>query len=527
MALVASAKPLRGWRFTLFNLGLGLGHVIVLFNAGAYIAMLPHVAASFGVAPSFGTWTQTDFMIGLALAFPLSTWLSGRFGDSRVLSAAFAGFALASMGCAFAGTLPEFLIFRILLGLSGGITLPVGQRLVLNEFPDHRKSLGLAIWSIFTLSPFTLGTPVGGWLVDQQGWRWLFYLNIPLALAVGGTTAVLLRERGFEPRPQRFDAVGFLLLAAILWGTQTLLNLGNDFDWLNSPLLVGLTIGVAVALLYAIPWELGTPHPVVDLRLFGSRNFTIGLVGLCLGFLCFQGLLSLLIVQLQLLLGYPSSLAGLVFLPTAIFAKPVATFMHDLAKRIDARLLASANLLGFAAVYFWISGYDRPESFEQIFWPKLAEGLCLGTFFVPLTVIMLHGLPPPRQARAAEFAGFLRIAAGSFGITLMGVMLYRRTAFHQSRFVEGLTVLDPITGSTLNRLVGQGLSEAAALAKLGRIVTQHAAVLALDEAFWASAWVFVALSLLVWLARPTHLPAHPTPKEELRETALEELIEEP
>jgi DHA2 family multidrug resistance protein len=526
MAL-AAAQPLRGWRFILFNLALGLGHVVVLFNAGAYIAMLPHVAGSLGVAPSFGTWTQTCFMIGLALSFLLAGWLSGRFGDARVLSAAFAGFALASLGCALTDGLPEFLAFRIVLGLSGGLTLPVGQRLVLNEFPDHRKSLGLAVWSLFTLSPFTLGTPVGGWLADQQGWRWLFYLNIPLALAIGGTVALLLRDRGFEPRPQRFDAVGFVLLAVILGGAQTLLNQGNDFDWLDSPLLAGIAVGVGVALLYAVPWGLGTPHAVVDLRLFGSRNFVIGLAGLCLGFLCFQGLLSLLVVQLQLLLGYSSALAGLVFLPMAVFAKPVATFMHDLAKRIDARLLASANLLGFAAVYFWISGYDRPASFEQIFWPKLAEGLCLGTFFVPLTVIMLHGLPLPSQARAVELAGLLRIAAGAFGITLSGVVLYRRTPFHQSRFVERLTVLDPLTDSTLDRLAGQGFGEVAALARLARMVTRQAAVLALDEAFWVSAWVFVALSLLVWLAHPTHLPAKVTAKEELRETALEELIEEP
>jgi len=520
-------QPLRGWRFTVFNVSLGLGHVVVLFNAGAYIATLPHVAGALGVAPSFGTWTQTDFMIGLALAFPLSSWLSGRFGDARVVIAAFVGFALASLCCATASTLPKFLACRIVLGLCGGITLPVGQRLVLNEFPDEKKSLGLAIWSVFTLSPFTLGTPVGGWLADQYGWRSLFCLNVPLALAIAATTAILLQNRRFEPNSQRFDTAGFLLLAVILSGTQTILNLGNDFDWLNSPLLIGLTLVTAAALLYLIPWELAASHPVVDLRLFASRNFVIGLVGLSLGFLCFQGLLSLLVVQLQLLLGYSSFLAGLVFLPTAIFAKPVATFMHDLAKRVDARLLASANLLGFAATHFWISGFDRPASFDQIFWPKLAEGVCLGTFFVPLTVIMLHGLSAHRQARAVEFAGLLRIAAGAFGITLAGVMLYRRTAFHQSRFVEGLTSLDPITDWTLNRLVGQGFSEAAALAKLGKIVTQRAAILALDEAFWASGCIFVVLAVLVWLAHPTHLPAKVTAKEELRETSLEELMEEP
>jgi DHA2 family multidrug resistance protein len=526
MALSETA-PLRGWRFTLLNAGLGLGHVLVLFNAGAYIAMLPHVAGSLGVAPSFATWTQTDFMIGLALAFPLSGWLSGRFGDPRVVSAAFAGFALASLGCALARTLPEFLAFRVLLGVAGGITLPVGQRLVLSEFQGDRKSLGLAIWSLFTLGPFTLGAPVGGWLADERGWRWLFYLNIPLGLAVGGVTIFLLRHRAFEPSPRRFDIVGFLLLAVALLGAQTLLNQGNDFDWWNSPWLAGLAAVAAAALLYLIPWTLAASHPVIDLRLFGSRNFTIGLIGLSLGFMCFQGLLSLLIVQLQLLLGYSSLLAGLAFLPMAVFAKPVATHMHELAKRIDARLLASLNLLGFAAVYFWISGYDRAESFEQILWPKLAEGLCLGTFFVPLTTLMVHGLPPRLQACAAEFAGLSRIAAGAFGITLAGVMLYRRAPFHQSRFVEHLTAFDPVADATLGRLAGQGFGDAAALAKLGRLVTRQAGLLALNEAFWAAGWVFVGLALLVWLARPTHLPMDATPQEDVRETALEELIEEP
>lgn len=522
-----AGHPLRGWRFTLLNAGFGLGHVLVLFNAGAYIAMLPHVAGSLGVAPSFATWTQTDFMIGLALAFPLSGWLSARYGDPTVFGAAFGGFALASLGCAFAGSLPEFLACRVLLGLAGGLTLPVGQRLVLNEFPADSKSLGLAIWSLFTLSPFTLGTPVGGWLADEWGWRWLFYLNVPLALAAGGIAVALLGERNFERSERRFDTVGFLLLAVVLGGAQTLLNLGNDFDWWNSPLLLGVTAVVAAAVLYLAVWALEAPEPVIDLHLFGSRNFTIGLIGLVFGFLCFQGLLSLLIVQLQLLLGYPSFLAGLVFLPMAVFAKPVGSFMHELAKRVDARLLASLNLLGFAFVYFWISSYDRAGSFEQILWPKLAEGLCLGTFFVPLTTLMLHGLAPPRQARAAEFTGLLRIAAGALGITLAGVMLYRRTPFHQSRFVEQLTAFEPIAGSTLERLMAQGYGETAALAKLGRIVTRHAGILALNDAFWVGAWVFVVLALLVWLAHPTHLPLQATPQEDLREAALEEWVEEP
>ena len=122
------AKRLRGWRFILFNMVLGLGHMVVLFNAGSYVALLPHAASDLGgVLPSFGGWAQTDFMIGLALAFPIARWLSHRYGDYRVLIGAFILYAGASYLCAISQTLWLFLPARILLGLAGGATLPLEE----------------------------------------------------------------------------------------------------------------------------------------------------------------------------------------------------------------------------------------------------------------------------------------------------------------------------------------------------------------------------------------------------------------
>lgn len=520
-------ERLTGWRFNLYIVSLGLGHLIVLLNAGAYIAMLPRVAGGLGIPPSLGTWTQTDYMIGLALAFPLSGWLSSRIGDYRLFSLAFLVFALASVLIALSRELPAFLAARILLGLAGGITLPLGQSLVLKEYPDHKKSLGLAIWSLFTLGPFTLGTPIGGWIADHLGWRWLFYLNVPLSIWVAVSIAALLSGRDSQLSSRRLDGVGYWLLAIVLGGTQTFLNQGNDWDWLNSPYLTGVAVTVLTALAYLIVWEWDTPQPLIDIRLLAHRNFAIGFAGLFFGFLMFQGLLSLLVVQLQLLMGYSSFLAGLVFLPMAVFAKPLATIMHELVKRIDARIPASLNLLAFALIYLYIGTFDHADDFEQILWPKLLEGLCLGSFFVPLTAIMLHGLPAERHPAAVEFANLMRIAAGAFGITLQGVMLYRRTPFHQSRFVEHLTAFDRITDETLQRLMAHGFSEPAATAKLAKLATQHAALLAINDAFWIAGWGFLLLSLLVWAARPTSVRRGRRAARELRREALEELVEEP
>lgn len=529
---ITYAKRLRGWRFILFNVVLGLGHMIVLFGIGSYIALLPHVAGDLGgVQPSFGTWGQTYFIIALALAFPIARWLSGRFGDYRLFTAAFVVYAFASYLCAISQTLWLFIPGRILLGFSGGITLFIGQPLLLKEYPDRLKLLGLGIWGLITLMPFTISFPIGGLIADELGWRYLFYLNIPIALAIAGITGSLLAGRGFEHYHTRFDSIGFVLLALILGSMQTLLNLGNDFDWLNSPFLCSTMIVLIVALPCLIIWELGERHPAFNVRFFADRNFTIGVICLSVGFLSIQGLLSVFIVQLQVLLGYSSLLAGMAYLPMILLALPVTVAMHKLPKSLDARLLACLNLLGFAFTFYWLGLFDDPGSFDQIFWPMLLLGFFLGSFFTPLTRLTLHGLSGNQEIRAAEETGFLRVVAGAFGITLQGVVLFRRTPFHQLQLADHFggrkfASIDLLQGFSA-RLEASGLDKGMVNGKLLSIIKQHATILALNDAFLLASYLFVGLAGLVWLAYPTHQPLHPTLVKELGDIRAEEIMVEP
>ena len=519
-------KRLRGWRFVLFNLCLGLGHVLVLFNAGAYIAMLPRVAGGLSIPPSFATWTQTDYMIALALGFPLGIWLSRRTSEYRPFAWAFIVFALASAVCATCESLPVYLAARIVLGFAGGLTLPIGQSMILKEYPDKRKSIGIGVWNLFTLTPFTFGPPLGGWIADNLGWRWLFIFNVPAALAIGGIVGALLYRRGGKRIHRRFDAVGFILLAIFLGSLQTLLNQGNDWDWGHSLYIKGLIFLCVVSLSYGIVWELSVRHPFLDIALFAHRNFAIGTLILCTGFLYIQGLLSLLVVQLQLALGYSSFLAGMVFLPMAIFAKPVAVFFHEVVKRFDARLLASLNLLGFAAVYFWLSKFDDPSAYDQLLWPKLLEGICLGTFFAPLTALLLHGLPPERQWRAAELAGLLRIASGAIGITVQGIVLYHRAPHHMTRFAESHTPFDYSFGQAMDTFAEAGFGESESVVQLARIGKMQSTLMGVNDAFWLAGCVFVGLSIMVWFAHPTRPPRSYSLAQSLRRRALALLVRE-
>ncbi len=517
---VVYLRRLRGWRFLLLNAILGLSHIVVLFNAGSYIALLPHVAGDLGgVLPSFLTWAQTDFMVGLALGFPVARYLAGRVGEYRLLIGAFLVYSLASYLCGASETLSQFLPARIVQGIVGGITLPLAQSLLLNEYPKKWKAIALTVWGLFTVTPFTIGMPVGGYIAYLFGWRTLFFFDFVLTMVIVGTLSALLWGRGFRRRYGRFDLVGFMLLLVLLLGTQTLLNMGNDFDWLDSPFLQAVTVIILIALPCFVIWELSERHPIVDMRIFGYRNVVIGVLGMTLGFFSIQGLLSLLIVQIQMLLGYSSKLAGLALLPLILLGAPAIAVMHLLCKHFDARWLVTLNALGFAATFYWIGLYDDPHSYEELFWPMVVEGIFLGSFFTPLTVLTLHGLTGPALARAAEVTNLCRIAAGAFGITFQGIVLFRRTHFHQMHLADhfggrNAISFDPLRQLT-ERLAHAGLSPAQIEVKLGALIKQEAALLSMNDAFLIASALFLGIAALVWLAHPTTKPLPPKePAEE-------------
>lgn len=524
-------SPLRGWRFVLFNGAISLANVVVLSNVPGYTILAPYAAGSLGgVTPSFGTWATTDHMIGMALGFPIARWLAARFGDYRVYTAALVVYAAASLLCVISETMWLFLPARIVLGLAGGVVLPLGQSLLLGEYPPEKRTIGVGVWGVLSMAPFTVGVFLGGWYAEHLGWRALFYSNIPVALTVAGVVASLLHGRGFRLRDMRFDGVGFVLLAAILLGLQTIFNQGNDFDWFESPILASALVVVVVALPCFVIWELAERHPAIDVRLFAYRNYAIAMVCSVLGFLVIQGLLSVFVGQLQLLLGYSSSLAGVVYLSMIFLSMPLVSIMHELCRKVDVRLVACLNFLGFAVTLTWIGLYDKHGYFDQIAAPMMFFGFALASFFAPLASLAMNGLPGKRLIRAAEELTLLRTTAGAFGIALIGVVQFRRTPLHQldladhfgGRRFASLDLLSQFS----EKLEASGFTDAAARGQLGRIMRQQASLLALNDAFLLGACVFVGLAALVWLAKPASVAGAKAPAT-LRRMQAEELAEQP
>jgi len=523
-------RTLTGVQFFFLNFGLLLGNVLVLFNTGAFASVVLHATGDLGVSPSHASWMQTYYFISLALSLPVSSWLANAVGEVRLYLWSMIAMTLASLLCAMTGDLFWFLSGRALQGFFGGLTIPLSQTLLMREYPESSKSFALSLWSIAALTPFTLGPAAGGWIADHLGWRWLFYLNGPLPLLAAALVWALLFDRQSPQKKMPFDRVGFVLLAGALVCLQTVLNQGQDADWFNSNGLIAVALAGLLMLAYFIVWELAEPSPLLDLRLFARRNFAIGSVMLSVSFMLMYGLLSVLLVRLQVVAGYTSFLAGSVLLPLVFLAKPVASVMHRIVHRFDARLLVSLNMLLFALYCTWISRYDffgRGGWFTQTLWAQVLEGLCLGALFVPLTTLFLSGLTPRRQAQAVELGGMLRVLGGSVASPLLSVFWERRAAFHQSRLIENFSLHDGGSGDIIARLHAAGLHGQLANAKLAGMAGQHAAILGLDDTFRLTAWLFLGLAAVVWIADPVKPKPSVTVKEDSRQAALEELMEEP
>lgn len=526
----AGKRTLTGVQFFFLNFGLLLGNILVLFNTGAFASVSLHATGDLGVSPSHAGWMQSYYFICLALALPISSWLASAVGEVRLYLAAMIAMTLASLLCAVTGDLFWFLSGRALQGFFGGLTIPLSQTLLMREYPESAKSFAVSLWSIAALSPFTLGPAAGGWVADHLGWRWLFFLNLPLPLLAAALVWALLFDRQSPQRKTPFDVVGFLLLAASLVCLQTVLNQGQDADWFNSIRLIGVALVGLLMLAYFIVWELAERSPLLDLRLFARRNFTIGSIMLSVSFMLMYGLLSVLLVRLQVVAGYTSFLAGSVLLPLVFLAKPMASVMHRVVHRFDARLLVSLNMLLFALYCGWISRYDffgRGGWFTQPLWAQVLEGFCLGALFVPLTTLFLSGLTPRRQTQAVELGGMLRVLGGSVASPLLGVFWERRAAFHQSRLIESFSLHDGFAGEIVARLHAAGLHDQLATVTLAKVAGQHAAILGLDDTFQMTAWLFLGLAAVVWIADPVGPKPLVTVKEDQRQAVLENLIEEP
>ena len=493
-------KPLAGTSLAITSVALALGTFMQVLDGTIANVSLPTVAGNLGVSTDSGTWIITSFAVANGVTVPLTSWLMGRFGVVRTFTASVLAFTLASFLCGIAWSLPSLVMFRLLQGAVSGPMIPGSLALLISIFPPEKRSVGLSIWSATTLSAPVFGPVLGGYISDNYHWGWIFLINLPIGLVAGFTTWRSLRTRDTPTHMAPIDRVGLLLLATWVFSLQTVLDLGKARDWFSDTMITVLAIVAAIGFVAWLIWELTDRQPAVDLGLFARRNFSLGVLALCLGYALMFANNLLLPLWLQEQMGYTATWAGVVAAPSGIVAVVLTPFVGRL-RGVDMRWLVTGAFVAFAASYFMRSHYTADASLWALALPLLLQGAAMSVFFVPLNTILLDGLPASCVPSASGISNFARITAGSFAASLITTYWDRREALHQARLVEAATPFSPSYQQASNALQSQGLSPAQAAGALMHQIGDQAYLLSSIELFWVCGWMSLFVIGIVWLTR--------------------------
>ena len=379
---------------------------------------LPTIGHDLGVSPAGVDAVSISFLVSLAVFIPASGWLGDRFGGKRVLLAAIVVFTVASALCGLAQNMGELVAFRVLQGVGGGMLAPVGMAMLFRTFPPSERLRAAAILTVPTTLAPALGPVLGGLLVDDLSWRWVFFVNVPIGVLALLFGLVFLEDRA-EGSPGRFDVVGFLLsgagLGALMYGVSEAPVRG----WSSVGPLTGIAVG-AVLLAVMVVFELRTREPIVALRLLGNRLFRSANGVMILGSMAFLGTLYAIALYYQDGRGLTPLQSGLNTFPEAIGVMLGA----QLATRVLYPLLGprrhiTLGLLGVAVSIGLLAPLSATSSlwFARVL--MFALGFCMAQVFVPAQAVAFATIPSSDTGRASTMFNAVRQLGGAIGVAAL------------------------------------------------------------------------------------------------------------
>ena len=502
-------KPLQGGALAMLTLVLSLATFMLVLDSTIANVAIPTIAGDLGASSSQGTWVITSFGVANAISIPITGWLAKRFGEVRLFLIATLLFVLASWLCGIANSLEMLIVFRVLQGAVAGPIIPLSQSLLLNNYPPEKRGMALAFWSMTIVVAPICGPILGGWISDNIHWGWIFFINVPIGLAVVLISWKILEGRESRISHQPINTIGLILLALGVGALQLMLDQGRELDWFNSTEIVVLTIIAAVGLIALIIWELTDDNPVVDVSLFKSRNFTVGCVSTSLAFLVYSGTVVLIPLLLQQVYNYTATWAGLAAAPVGLLPIILAPIIGKFGNKIDMRILITVSFMVYALTFYWRAVTFEPEmTFMDVALPQFVQGLAVACFFMPLTTITLSGLPPEKMASASSLFNFLRTLAGSIGTSLTTFIWYNREAVHHTQLTEVINPYNPISQQFFQTMGSFGLSEEQTASYIARQITAQGFIIGANEIFLVSAITFISLVVLIWFAKPPFSSKH-------------------
>lgn len=491
---------------------VSLGAILEVIDTSIVNVALKDMQASLGATISEIGWVITGYAIANVVLIPLSAWLGDYFGKKTYFVFSMVGFTIASVLCGFAINLPMLVICRIIQGLCGGGLLAKAQAILFETFPPTEQGLAQAVFGVGVIAGPAIGPTLGGFLTDGLGWRWIFFINLPIGiLAVAMALLFLPKDRSSKKQvKQKVDWWGIGLLIVAVGSLQTFLEEGEQDEWFSSSFITALAVLSVLGLILFIYRELHTKAPAVDLRVLRYRSLAAGSLYSGILGMGLYGALFAVPLFTQSILGFTATQTGLLLAPGALASAIMMILLGKISTKIDARILIASGAIGTTLVMNQLATITPQTGTHELFMPLIWRGAVTVLMFLPLSLATLGSIPKEAVSSGSGFYNLTRQLGGSIGIAILSTLLVQREAFHKSVLLSKLSPYNLATNERINLLTGafqNGGSDTTtahrqALTILENTINQQAAVLSYADIFHFVGIIFLcSLPLLLFLGK--------------------------
>jgi len=484
------------------TIALAMGSFLNMLNASIVNVSLTHIAGNFGIATSKSTWIITSYSVAEAIVLPLIGWLTLQFGTVKQYIWSTILFAMASLLCGMSFSLSSLIAARLLQGVVGASMIPLSQTLIMRIFPKKKRGIGMAIWTMTLILGPILGPVIGGTITDVASWRWCFYFSIPLCFLSSGVIYYVFKKEYANEKFTKIkgDIVGIFLLISGIGSLQVFLEQGTDLDWFASPFIIILAITSFMSLSILGIWEWHHESPVINVRLFLNKNFTIGVFSLLIASAAFYMTAVILPFWLQNVMGYTSFISGKT---TATLGLPIlflSPFIGKYTDKIDNRYITITGFIIFALVSFSTANYSLNVTSNYVSYTRALSGIGLAFFFVALNNVSLGSIKPTEIVAAAGIFNFMRNLGNSIGGSLFIPLWNHSQAYHHEVLASHIHTGNPNFLPIINSIPG---SLQAKLVIINGLITKEAATMGVNDVLLISGFIILSLVPFVLLANKT------------------------
>ena len=464
----ADAQADAGWRpkanIWAIALTVTLATFMEVLDSSIANVALPHIAGSLGASQDEATWVLTSYLVSNAVILPASAYLTTFIGRKKFYMICVVMFGVSSMLCGLAPSLPILIFCRVLQGAGGGGLAPSEQAILADTFTPKQRGQAFALYGLAVVVAPAIGPSLGGWITDNYNWRWIFFINVPIAML-----SLFLTNRLVEDPPHirhevadskkhglKLDYFGFGLLATGFGSLEFLLDKGQEDDWFGSRVIVFFFVMCVVSLVTLIFWELYQlkieKRPILNLTLFKRKTFAIPFTLMfVLGFSLY-GTTVLIPQFVQTLLGYTAELAGFVISPGGIciiFMMPIVGFLIG---KVDPRWLICYGFFVLSTSMLLMHTLSLDSSFKYIMWVRVYQAGGLAFLFIPINTISYTGVLRSENNDVSGLTNLARNIGGSVGTAFVATTLARGSQRHEAYMVRNLLPGNPGFTEQVNQL---------------------------------------------------------------------------